>query len=205
MSGTLETDEERLAPLVARARMGDAAAMDALLRAIQPRVRRWALARTGSSETADDTTQDALVRVYRYLRGFAGRSRFTSWLYRLTVRVADDRMNRQRRRPEKAVDPEALLERADAVSAQDARSRGDDPADAVDRQRTLELVRAFFHELPDRQREVFDLVDLQGYTPSEVAEMLDMKPVSVRASLLRARRTIRGRVLQLRPDLVEES
>ncbi len=200
MTGSLKADEERLAPLVQDARAGDRDAMEALLRAAHPLIRRWALARAGSVEIADDAAQDALVRVYRYLGGFAGRSRFTSWLYRLTSHAVQDRLSRRGRRREEVVDPEALVIRVDAASVEQSPN---DPGDAVDLKRTMELVRAFFGELPDRQREVFDLVDLQGYTPSEVADMLDMKPVSVRASLLRGRRTIRRRILELRPDLVE--
>ena len=66
-----------------------------------------------------------------------------------------------------------------------------------------DLVRAFFAELPERQREVFDLADLQGYRSSEVAELLGMNPSTVRGHLFRARRFIRNKILQSNPKLVE--
>jgi RNA polymerase sigma-70 factor (ECF subfamily) len=70
--------------------------------------------------------------------------------------------------------------------------------------RAAALVRAFFAELQGRQREVFDLVDLQGYTPAEAAEMLEIEPPTARVHLLRARRAIRERILAAHPTLMED-
>jgi RNA polymerase sigma-70 factor (ECF subfamily) len=67
-----------------------------------------------------------------------------------------------------------------------------------------DVVREFLTELPQRQREVFNLVDLQDATSIEVSEMLNMKPVTVRANLFRARRALRARILERHPALAEE-
>ena len=80
---------------------------------------------------------------------------------------------------------------------------GATPAESIDRNQLLEIVRSFFRELSDRQREVFDLVDLQGYRPTEAAEMLGIDAATARTHLLRARRTIRGRILDHYPELLE--
>ncbi len=66
------------------------------------------------------------------------------------------------------------------------------------------VVRTFFSELPQRQREVFDLVELQGYTATEAAEMLVMKASTVRVHLLRARRTLREKIVEQHPALAED-
>ena len=68
----------------------------------------------------------------------------------------------------------------------------------------LDLVKALFVELPERQREIFDLVDLQDWSPVEVSQALNMKPVTVRAHLHRARRAMRKRILERHPELMEE-
>jgi RNA polymerase sigma-70 factor (ECF subfamily) len=65
----------------------------------------------------------------------------------------------------------------------------------VDARRLAGLARAALAELPARQRAVFDLADLQGHSPAEVAELLGMNPVTVRVHLMRARRAVRARVL----------
>jgi len=77
------------------------------------------------------------------------------------------------------------------------------PDEALDRERIRALVETFFEELPPRQRAVFDLADLQGFTSPEIAEMLDIAPVSVRAHLFKARRTLRKKILEGHPELAE--
>ena len=60
-----------------------------------------------------------------------------------------------------------------------------------------------FSKLPPRQREIFDLIDLQGLTPGEVADRTGMKPASVRANLFKARKSIRARFLATHPSYSE--
>jgi DNA-directed RNA polymerase specialized sigma24 family protein len=74
-----------------------------------------------------------------------------------------------------------------------------DPGARVDRQRAVALIQTIATTLPMRQREVFILCDIEGRTPAEVAVMLDMKDVSVRASLFKARASIRRTILATHP------
>src|SRR5262245_23688065 len=74
--------------LVARARTGDPAAFDALVRRFRPRIYALALHLTGSASDADDVAQEAFVQAYRHVRHFEGRSQFFTWLYRITVNRA---------------------------------------------------------------------------------------------------------------------
>ena len=67
--------------------------------------------------------------------------------------------------------------------------------------RMVELVRTYLEELPTRQREVLDLVDMQGFAPAEVAEMLDLNAATVRTNLFKARRAVRKKVLERHPEL----
>ena len=66
-------------------------------------------------------------------------------------------------------------------------------------------VGKLFEKLPPRQREIFDLVDLQGLSPSEAAERTGMKPVSIRANLFKARKAIRESLLATHPSYSELS
>jgi RNA polymerase sigma-70 factor (ECF subfamily) len=86
----------------------------------------------------------------------------------------------------------------------------DAPIEAVETRETFDestltsLVLRYFDELPPRQREVFELSDIQGLSAPEVAERLGMKAVTVRANLFKARRTIRQRMLEHHSTLLEE-
>ena len=73
--------------------------------------------------------------------------------------------------------------------------RLEDPLDDIEMKRTLRLIRTLLMELPMAQREVFDLVALQGLRPTEAAQLLEMNPNTVRVHLLRARRRMRKEML----------
>jgi len=181
---------------VRAARSGDRAALQELVSRAYPMVRRWCLVRTGDPSDADDLTQDVLVQMMHRLDTYQGGARFTTWLYTVVRNAAIDRLRRDRRRERLRTDPLAT-ER----TAADPHPRPDQGAD-----RTLlaRMLRTFFEELPARQREVFDLTELQGLSASEVAEILGIEPVSVRAHLFKARRALRARILECHPEVAEE-
>ena len=176
---------------------------------MRDRVQRWALVRTGDLDEAEDVTQEVLLRMDRYLETFDGRARFTTWLYRVTANTAASR--RRRRVRERAVGGAGALREGETsgtglpTTIARERAASADPAlaalDRIESKRLAALVRHFFEELPARQREVFDLADLQGHAPAEVAEMLELHPGTVRTHLHRARRTIRKRMLEVHPEL----
>jgi RNA polymerase sigma-70 factor (ECF subfamily) len=170
--------------LVARTREGDESAFTALVREYQSAVFRWAVALTGDPDDAEDITQEVFVRVHRRLASFRGDGPFAAWLYRITRRVAG------RTRSTAAPPPAALT--ADVYVT--------DPGERVDRQRAITLICAVAETLPMRQREVFMLCDLDGLAPAEAARVLGMKDVSVRASLFKARASIRRTILATHPS-----
>lgn len=187
--------EEGIDALVRRAQAGDVAAFERLARRFYERIHRWALAKTGDPDDADDVTQEALVRLHRHIGKFDSRSAFTTWLYRVTGSAAADLHRKRSRRLR-------LAEKANGEAgpqSHDPRDRGADR----DERRAADLVRTFLEELSERQREVFDLCDLQGFAPAEVSRMLDLEPVTVRSHLFRARAAIRERILESHPELVE--
>jgi RNA polymerase sigma-70 factor (ECF subfamily) len=157
-------------------------------------VYRWALSRTADPDDADDVTQEVLMRLEQTVGTYRGDSRFTTWLYRLTGNVAIDFQRGQTRRAR-------LVERQSANSPD---AVWGDRLSEIHTSDVTRLVRIFFHKLPDRQREVFDLVDLQGFTPAEVGRMIDMKGTTVRAHLFKARRAIRRQIIREVPTLAEE-
>ena len=177
-----------LPELVARTRDGDERAFATLVAKYQPLVFRWAIALSGDEDEAQDISQEVFVRVHRKLGSFRGDGSFDGWLYRITRRVA------ARARPTTA--PQATTTQEVYVT---------DPGARVDRERAIELIRLIAATLPMRQREVFMLCDIEGRAPAEAAIILGMKDVSVRASLFKARASIRRSVLATHPFYTEQS
>lgn len=179
--------------LLRSAQAGDAAAQEELARWCYPRVARWALIRTGDSDEADDITQEVVVRLPQTLESFEGRSRFSTWLYRVTANTAGaDSRKRQRRL--------TLLGRQPAPEAADEEQRQIAALHGAD---IMRLVRSLLTTLPPQQRAVFDLADLQGYDATNIAEMMQLEPVTVRSHLMRARRAMRTQMLARVPELGE--
>lgn len=189
-----EDEDRRLRALVEETRRGSPTAFAELADRVSGRVRRWALRITGDSDDAEDVAQLVLLRLHRHADAFEGRSRVTSWLFRITRNIALAQRVQARRRA-------ALLD-AHAATQPGAESAADDaPLDAPALAR---LVQSFRTGLSPRQRTVFELADLQGVPLPEIARRLGIAPVTVRVLLSRARRTIRLRVLEEHPGLLED-
>ena len=182
-------EQEITDELVRGAQRGDAAALSRLLGVMRPRVYRWALMQTGSPDDAEDLTQETLLRACRGLGDYTFAARFTTWLHVIVRRTAADWRRTHKRRAA------LLLEHGEpcAVAHQPQ-------GHAL----LTELVRGSLETLTGRQREVFDLVDLQGYSPAEAAAVLDMNATTVRVHLLRARRHVRTSILADHPHIVQD-
>lgn len=181
--------EGELEGLVALARSGDSGAFAQLVRSLHRTVFRWALTFARDSDDADELTQETFVQVYQKLYQFRGDAPFQAWVYGIT-RSAALQTNRKTRRRSKL----STGSFADIDSVYNT-----DPGARVDRQRVADYIRHFFVELPPRQREVFDLVDLQGLEPVEVAALTGSTAAAVRGNLFKARAAIRAHLIEVHP------
>lgn len=184
-----------LAALAHEARAGSTAAFDTLAGRVRARILAWARVITRDEDDADDVAQLVLLKLHAHVDRFEGRSRFTTWLYRITRNVAFSRRVRDRRR-------EVLLATRGA-GAPEATVVQPEPGDAAP-DRLADLVWAYQRELPPRQRDVFELSELHGLTSAQIAEQLGVTPVTVRGLLMKARRRIRLRMLAEHADLLED-
>jgi RNA polymerase sigma-70 factor, ECF subfamily len=182
--------------LIARAQAGDRESLRGLLEVVEGPVRQWSLAMTGDPHDAADLAQEVLILLLRKLPSYRGDARFLTWVFSVTRNRALEEGRKEGRLRRKA-------ERTEAGSRFEAGPvRGQEHE--MDRGRILEVISTFVEELPERQREVFQLSELQGMSSPEVGELLGINPVSVRAALFKARRTLRLKILEGHPELVEE-
>ncbi len=146
---------------------------------------RVAMSLTGNVADAEDLVQDSLLRAYRAIGGFDGRYP-RAWL--LTI-MRNAQINRtRRRRPEPFHDPnlgETLLQR----------ERAHDSAEVVVVDQAFDAaIEDAFARLPDRFRRVVELVDVDGLSYQEAADLLGVPIGTVMSRLHRARRRIRHRL-----------
>jgi RNA polymerase sigma-70 factor, ECF subfamily len=184
--------DDELQTLVAEARSGRRAALERLLDRVQANVRRWAGRFAADEDAAEDIAQDVLIGLERRVQRFDGASRFSTWLFTVTRNVALSRRRRETRR--------AALFAEQQYFALDDRSDVSDP----DAARLVALALRYFDELPPQQRRIFELVDIRGLAPAEVARRLSMEQSTVRGHLFKARRSIREQLLEHHERLLKE-
>ena len=182
------------AQLASRAAAGDDSAFTTLVTRYQPAVFRWSLTFANDPDEAEDIAQEVFVRAHRRLSQYRSDGSLEAWFYAVTRRAANQMHRKAKRRTRLALSPGARPAREVYTT---------DPGGRVDRERATALIHEMFSNLPPRQREIFDLIDLQGLTPAEVADRTGMKPASVRANLFKARKSIRARFLATHPSYSE--
>jgi RNA polymerase sigma-70 factor (ECF subfamily) len=170
-----ERDDRRL---VRRARGGDVAAFEKLVARNSVAMRRLAFSMLGTEAQMDDVLQTAYLRAFRALPRFDGKSSFSTWLHRVVANAAIDELRRVARRGE--IDLDALEGRALASSA--------DQADGVAAR--LDLAEALAG-LPADLRIVVLMVDAEGFSYDEVADVVGIPAGTVASRLHRARALLR--------------
>src|SRR3954451_7510568 len=159
----------------------------------------------GSAFDADDAVQETMVRAWRGLADFEGRSALRSWLYRIATNVCLDQLSGRQRRalpmglsgdPWQPVESSLAARRpgtawVEPVLDRQGVSADADPAERAVQKESIRLacVAALQH-LPPRQRAVLLLREVLRWRADEVAQLLDTTVASVNSALQRARATM---------------
>jgi RNA polymerase sigma-70 factor, ECF subfamily len=174
------SDEELLRAHAA----GDPDAFAELLRRHRDRLWSVALRTLGDREEAADALQDALLSAHRAAARFRGDSAVTTWLHRIVVNACLDRVRRRQAHPTVPL-PDGTRTRTGDQEPPGA--AGPEPAaPSVDHDTAL-VVRDALARLPVEQRAALVLVDLQGYSVAEVAEILGVAEGTVKSRCARGR------------------
>jgi len=171
----MSTDEELLQAL----REGRLWAFQAVYRKHGESMVRFATQLLGNQADAEDAVQEAFLTLHRKIAGFRGRSSLATWLYRVLVNRA--LKIRKRRRPMESLDETTPLAGAGPPGALASAEAGAAMAKAID-------------ALPERQRVVFTLSEIEGFTTMEIGEILGLRSGTVRFHLCKAREGLRGKL-----------
>jgi RNA polymerase sigma-70 factor, ECF subfamily len=148
------------------------------------------LARYGVAERhLEDACQDVFVVVFKSLPGFEGRSALKTWIYGICRRVAANQRERAATRRE--------LPFAEIEALPEPAGEGD-AFDAFVRKQSLELLEALITRLPEEQREVFVLYEIEELSMREVAEALECSQNTAFSRLYAARRELDAALKRLR-------
>jgi len=179
------------ADLLGRARGGDVDAFGLLVEQNQDRIYNAVYHLVGNDEDAEDIAQEVFVRAFRNLGRFAGRAKFSTWLYGIMLNSVRSYWRRRRGQP--AVRLEGP-EEEDNGPGTDPPARGDGPLDASVRREQVRLVRAAIAELDEDLREIVVLRDIRGLSYEELEEALSLPAGTVKSRLHRARQALKDKL-----------
>jgi RNA polymerase sigma-70 factor (ECF subfamily) len=168
--------------LVARARQGDMDAFEALVTCYERYVYNLALRVVGDPAEAEDLAQQAFVRAWRGLPNFRGRSRFSTWLYRIVTNLCYNRL------PQIRNDLAMLVADEEALAIPDER-QAIEPA-LLSSELRAAIYRAL-ETLPESYRLLLTLRHLQELSYEEIAQVTGMPLGTVKTGIFRARRALR--------------
>jgi RNA polymerase sigma-70 factor, ECF subfamily len=180
------------AELVVRARARDEAALRAIMQANNRRLYRLARGILRNDSEAEDVVQETYVRAFTHLDGFRGESGLSTWLSRIAINEALGRARSRKPQVELGALPEAALE-AQIIQFPLSSAAGD-PEKSMAQREIQRVVERAIDELPDVFRMVFIARVMEGMNIEETAELLGVKPETVKTRLHRARTMLRENV-----------
>jgi RNA polymerase sigma-70 factor (ECF subfamily) len=158
------------AELIEQCKRGNLHAYERLYELHSARMKSLAFHLVGNRQDAEDTVQETFLKVYRGVRGFAGGSSLSTWIYRILINCCYDNLRKQKRLAESPV-------------ARDFPSDSKLPL-------KLALERAL-EKLNERRRLVFLLFEVEGLRHSEIAAILEVPEGTCRSWLFEAKRELK--------------
>jgi RNA polymerase sigma-70 factor, ECF subfamily len=211
------TDED--AALVARLREGDESAFAELIDSYGATMLRVAQMYVRDRASAEEVVQETWLAVLNGIDRFEGRSSLKTWLFRILSNRAKTRGERDGRMvpfsslagaggegDEPSVDPDRFLGPDSPAPGAWAAPPRAWPEDKILERETLGVIQMAIEDLPEAQREVIRLRDVEGWTPMEVTDALEITDGNQRVLLHRARSKVRAALeMYLDPDVAERT
>ncbi len=180
--------------LIRRAKKGDVSAFEELIAGYEKKVYNTVYRFFNNSEDAMDITQEIFIKVFTSLRGFKENSSFSTWLYRIAVNTCIDFLRKKK--------DETLPINDEMVAGNDTThsSFTQLPEEFVEKQELKQALMKAINSLPEEQRICVILRDIQGFSYTEISEILMCSLGTVKSRLSRGRRALR-QILK-RPELL---
>lgn len=179
---------EDLQEIVSRIRSGDRAAFRILVEMYQQQAYRLSFRILGNEEEARDIVQDSFVKIWQKIGSYDPARKFVTWMNGIVVHASVDRQRSLRRHVMVPVD--RVLQTVEALQQQDPGRAADD--------RDLALLIQFLAEgLPEKQKLIFILRDIEGMSSEEVESVTGFPEDSVKSNLYHARKSVREKLFMI--------
>lgn len=192
----MSADEKRL---VRRAQAGDERAFRMLVETYQRRVYSIAYGVLRNPDDAMDVTQEAFIKVHRYLDRFKGDSSFYTWLYRIVVNVSIDHIRKHSKTT--VIDYDDGRKRDESAPDELTPSTmGMDPGRVLARSEIRRQVNEALERLSPIHRAVILMREIEGMDYTEMAEVMEVSKGTIMSRLFHARKNMQAALLEVMGD-----
>lgn len=182
--------------LISRVRAGDVRAWSEFVRVYQDRIYGICFGMVRSRDLADDLTQDAFLKIIKGLHTFDGRSKFSTWVYRVVTNVCLSKIRSEKIRRHASLEAISTASDGNGESSSAAdrfeQAREQNPSAGVVHREEASGVLAALATLEPEQRAVLILCDCRGLPYEKIAEVLGVAVGTVKSRLFRARVSLRS-------------
>ena len=181
---------EELNVLIEKAKNGDVRAFEVIVRAYQ----RYGLAVSFrilcSEDDAKDIVQESFIRIWKHLKSYDPKVKFTTWMYKIIVNLCYDKLKSEKRSKMLFENMSEEISELKSLSSTDLEKE-------FSNKETAMLIKYFSNELSEKQRIIFVLRDIKDFSINEVVEITGMSEASIKTNLFFARQNIRKKIIGL--------
>ena len=189
--------------LVDRFTKGCEASFNEIVHRYETKAYNLAMRLTRNQEDAEEVLQDVFVTVYRKVSGFEGKSKFSSWLYRITVNASF--MKLRKRRQDQTVALEDVVSNLHNITTLAPLNTFSLPCDSFAVANEVRVaLESSIAKLPEEYRAVFVLRDIDGLSNKEVGDILELSIPAVKSRLHRSRLMLRKRLRRFYEDYLAQ-
>jgi len=185
-------DEKKL---IKQSISGDVSSFEQLINQYQKMAYNVAYRIMGNEEDAKDMTQEALIKVYKKLKSFRMDASFSTWLYRIVMNTCKDEL---RKKKMKVVSIDQSFDTGDGEVQMDLEDEKLGPEDKLIQKETQTMVQEALNQLPEANRIVLVLRDIEGMSYDEISEVLQLPKGTVKSRINRGRQGLKEVIMQNR-------
>ncbi|HZK28140.1 MAG TPA: sigma-70 family RNA polymerase sigma factor [Thermoclostridium sp.] len=180
---------------------GDIEAFETLIQSHQKKVYNIALRMTKNPDDAQELSQDAFVRAFTSISKFRGDSKFSTWMYRITVNVCTDFLRKRNKTISLSIEQGAAV--GEDERPLQIEEDGPGPSELSEKKQLKELVRDAMDSLSDEHREVLVLRDLMDMPYKDIANTLNVNEGTIKSRINRARENLK-KIITQRQELFQD-
>jgi RNA polymerase sigma-70 factor (ECF subfamily) len=178
-----------LSDIIKQVKLGDHSAFKILVEKHQLYAYKLAFRILYDDDEAKDVVQDSFIKIWKNIHSFNSKQKFTTWMYKVVTNTAIDRYRTIKK-----------TSKVDFTMVSEAINNLSDNNTFIDfeNKQLEELIKYLADKLPEKQRLVFVLRDLQGMASEEVQEILDISAITVKSNLYHARKIIKKKLVAIK-------